>query len=223
MHNLAIAYQTEKKEVVRNAFASVVIEALHNLHNLHNAHNINSEECCFTVKIKEIVQKVLSFSEPSEGETEDDESKEKNTRSLSTRVGMALRQLRFRRDGQVKRGEPVQWLISCDVLQKCVISHGLLHLFPEGGYEGYAAPETSSSHEDFSANAASPQNIDAQPSDPQNIGYEGYAGYEVMRDNKNSDLQKNSPPICVCGEPLPENRKVCFVCGSPRGTMADAS
>ncbi len=33
MHNLAISYQTEKKEIVREDFASVIIEALHNLHN----------------------------------------------------------------------------------------------------------------------------------------------------------------------------------------------
>jgi hypothetical protein len=184
MHNLAITYQTEKKEIVRDDFASIVIEALHNLHNIHNLYG---EGCTFTIKIKDIVEKILSFYESSEDETEDDETKEKSARSLSTKVGTTLRQLRFSRKGQVKRGETVQWLVSCDVLQKCIISHGLLHLFPKEGYEGYAhqtSPENSPAE-------TSPQNFTTQPSDPQDPGYEGYGGYEVMQDNESEHLRES--------------------------------
>jgi hypothetical protein len=131
MHNLAISYQAEKKTIVKDDFASVVIEALHNLHNLHHLHNLHREGCVFHVTARDVVKEVMSFSEPTEGDTEDTEIVEKSTRSLSTKVGTALRQLRFSRKGQVKRGESVQWAVSWDVLVKCIFSHGLLHLFPE--------------------------------------------------------------------------------------------
>jgi hypothetical protein len=222
MHNLAKSYQTEKKAIVRDDFASVVIEALHNLHNLHHLHNLYGEVCDFEVTTKEVVKQVLAFSEPAEGETEDPETAEKSTRSLSTKVGIALRQLRFSRKGQVKRGEPVRWRVSWDVLTKCIFSHGLLHLFPEEGCEGYAEQKPSTASKNLPTDAL-PQNSFAQPLDPQDRGYESYASYEVMRENENNDLQKTSPPTCVCGEPLPQNRKVCFVCGRSRETMAEAS
>jgi hypothetical protein len=222
LSDLAKSYQTEKKAIVRDDFASVVIEALHNLHNLHHLHNLYGEVCNFEVTTKEVVKQVITFAEPTEGETEDPETAEKSTRSLSTKVGIALRQLRFSRKGQVKRGEPVRWRVSWDVLTKCIFSHGLLHLFPDEGCEGYAGQKPLGSSENSPSNAL-PQNSVAQPLDPQDVGYESYVGYEVMRDNKNSDLQKNSPLNCVCGEPLPENRKVCFTCGRPRGTIAETN
>jgi hypothetical protein len=183
---------------------------------------VSRKVCEFKLTIKEVAKEVLALSEPTESETEDPETEEKSARSLNTKIGVHLRQLRFRRIGQEKRGDPVKWLVSGDVLEKCIISHGLLHLFAKEGDEGYAGENHPAPSENLPADA-SPQNSSAQPLDPQDTGYEGYEGYEVMQDRKNSNLQENALPTCVCGEPLPQGRKVCFACGRERGTMAEAS
>lgn len=194
MHNLAISYQTEKKEIVREDFASVVIEALHNLHNQHYLHNLCSGGCVFDVQTKEVVKVILSFQESSESESEDSDNAEKTSRGLSTKVGIALRQLRFTRKGQMKRGEPVQWRISWDVLQKCIISHGLLSLYKKEGYEGYEDGAEGSAPSEKSALHASTQKTPLSPTDPPYEGYERNAGYEVMRDFEFEDLRENGTP-----------------------------
>jgi hypothetical protein len=205
MHNLAITYQTEKKMIVRNDFSSVVIEALHNLHNLHN---LCREVCHFTVTVKDVVKQVMALSETEDSETEDPETIEKNARSLSTRVGVTLRQLRFERKGQEKRGEPVTWRVSGDVLLKCIFSHGLLHLLPKEGCEGYAEEHPAGPSEN-SADAAQPKNSSAQPSDPQDTGY---VGYEVIRDNKNNEIGHSAP----LDDWAPWT---CDTCGGHRGEL----
>jgi hypothetical protein len=156
MHQLAISYQTEKKMIVRNDFASQVIEALHHLHLQHHGihdddpiaspaspdkapaaslaslaslHHLCSEGCEFEVNAKQVGQVILSRSECGDSETEGTETEEQYSKSMSTKVGYALRQFRFQYKGQQKRGGPRQWRVTRDALTKCIVSHGLLHLF----------------------------------------------------------------------------------------------
>jgi hypothetical protein len=220
MQVLAMAYQTEKKEIIRDDFPSKVIEALHHLHLTHHGlspdaspaspaslHHLCSEGCKFEVSAKRIVQVILSWDEKSDDDQEDHENEEKISKSLSTKVGTALRQLRFKKEGQKTRGSPRQWRVDAGVLTKCIFSHGLIHLFPKVGDEGDAIDNPTQETEKITFTS---------PGDPQDVGDEGDAGDEVMRNNKNIDLPKNSPQTCICGEPLPQNRKICFACGQPR-------
>jgi hypothetical protein len=165
MQALAMAYQTEKKEIVRDDFPSKVIEVLHHLHlsrhglspdaspaSLASLHHLCSEGCKFEVSAKQIVQVILSWDEKSDDDHEEHENEEKISKSLSTKVGTALRQLRFKKEGQKTRGSPRQWRVDAGVLVKCIFSYGLIHLFPKVGDEGDAInnppekPKKSHSH-----------------------------------------------------------------------------
>jgi hypothetical protein len=221
MHQLAVNYQTEKKMIVRNDFASQVIEALHHLHMRHHGiydddpaaspaspaspHHLCSEVCEFEVNAKQVGMVILSRSESGDSETEGTETEEQNSKSMSTKVGYALRQLRFTYKGQQKRGGPRQWLVTMDILTKCIVSHGLLHLFSLRGDAGDGSDEVSTVVEGTTKISS------ASPVDPKDQGDASDAGDEVMRENNISDLRN----ICVCGEPFPENRKRCFGCGEP--------
>jgi Domain of unknown function (DUF3854) len=194
MQVLAMAYQTEKKEIVRDDFPSKVIEALHHLHLTHHEllpdaspaspaslHHLCSEGCKFEVSAKRIVQVILSWDEKSDDDQEDHENEEKISKSLSTKVGTALRQLRFKKEGQKTRGSPRQWRVDAGVLTKCIFSHGLIHLFPKVGDEGDAIDNPTTETEKITFTS---------PGDPQDVGDEGDAGDEVVRDNKNDNLKE---------------------------------
>ena len=233
MHNLAMSYQTEKKTIVRDDFASVVIEALHNLHLQHHRipdddpmpsptspektmaaspaslaslHHLCSEGCKFEVNAKQVGQVIFSRSDNGDNEPEDTETEERNSKSMSTKVGYALRQFRLKYIGQQKRGGPRQWQVTRDTLTKCIVSHGLLHIFSLRGDEGDAGDGGDDTGRviDGTTKISSASLVD-----PQDRGDESDVGDEVMRVNKNGDLGN----ICVCGEPFPEHRKKCFACG----------
>ena len=114
-------------------------------------------------------------------------------RSIQTKIGKVLKQLRFTQDPHKEHGKPRQWLVPSDDLGKCIMSHGL------GG--GSGAKQICAGDEDEST----------PPTIPLEIGGEvGHVGHmrrisprrlapEVSSDNGRKPIGRQKPSA-VCGE-----------------------
>jgi hypothetical protein len=116
MVKLFVGYQEERKEIVHDNFTTMVIEALHQVHQVHQVDGGGY----FVVSSRTIAEIIMESSETTE-------NPEENRESTVMRVGKVLKQLRFKNEGQPKRGKPREWRVYESSLESAIASHGLLH------------------------------------------------------------------------------------------------
>jgi hypothetical protein len=109
------------------------------------------ERCEFEVSASVLTTLLIEWYEAGEldGEVldiieENNNINKINIKSIQTKVGKVLKQLRFTPNPYKETGKPRQWRIPSDDLGKCIMSHGLgAKTGGAGGVEAQARPQSA--------------------------------------------------------------------------------
>jgi hypothetical protein len=185
MSELATQYQTAKRDIVTDTTTTQVIEAIIELKQYEcierfargprlaspsspasPASPVGRGQWDFKVNSREIASLIFKWDEEDETPSESQmREREKQRKSLQTKVGIALKQLRFTSIKPEKRGGKREWGVKWDALYKHIRSYGLLSLLKKSAGDAGDAVHASPA---------------ASPALPPRIGDAGDAGDEVM-------------------------------------------
>jgi hypothetical protein len=151
-----------------------VLEAVHHVHHVHQGDGGGY----FRTSSRTIAEIIMESSEATE-------NIEETRASLVKRVGKVLKPLRFKNEGQPKRGKPREWRIYESALESAIAPHGLLHLKNEKSLDALDATHKNAITTTASRDTSS-GSCETHPSDTLDAND---ALDETMRMNKNNKFR----------------------------------